>query len=353
MGKPSIALLHYTTPPIVGGVENVMAEHARLLRGKGYPVMIVAGRGSTEKPFGDPEIAIIPELDSQHPRNLKMTQDLVMGRQPAEFEEFAGLIESRLEPLLQRADHVLVHNVFNFHFNLPFTAALHRLLDRRLPPRFTAWCHDISRYVNPASGSEQRRGYPWDLLRTYRPELAYVAVSRRRQRALASVLGCDSSQIRVIPNGADSALLLGLSGLVKDLAQELRLADADLIMLMPVRITRAKNLEFALRVTAAIRAAHVRVRLIVTGPPDPHAADGLAYYDTLLALRERLDLRQEVQFLFEGTARHAGPLIVGAESVAELYRISDLVLMPSLREGFGLPVLEAGLVGKPVFSTDV
>jgi glycosyltransferase involved in cell wall biosynthesis len=33
--------------------------------------------------------------------------------------------------------------------------------------------------------------------------------------------------------------------------------------------------------------------------------------------------------------------------------VSDVVFLPSHREGFGMPVLEAGLVGAPVVCTDV
>jgi glycosyltransferase involved in cell wall biosynthesis len=32
--------------------------------------------------------------------------------------------------------------------------------------------------------------------------------------------------------------------------------------------------------------------------------------------------------------------------------VSDALFMPSRREGFGMPILEAGLAGIPVFSTD-
>jgi glycosyltransferase involved in cell wall biosynthesis len=39
--------------------------------------------------------------------------------------------------------------------------------------------------------------------------------------------------------------------------------------------------------------------------------------------------------------------------VGDLFRVSDLVFMPSHREGFGMPVLEAGLAGLPVFSTPI
>ena len=39
--------------------------------------------------------------------------------------------------------------------------------------------------------------------------------------------------------------------------------------------------------------------------------------------------------------------------MGDLYRVSDLMFMPSHREGFGMPVLEAGLTGIPVVCTRV
>jgi glycosyltransferase involved in cell wall biosynthesis len=39
--------------------------------------------------------------------------------------------------------------------------------------------------------------------------------------------------------------------------------------------------------------------------------------------------------------------------VGDLFRVSDLMFMPSHREGFAMPVLEAGLAGIPVVSTAV
>jgi len=40
-----IAMLHYTCPPVVGGVEAVMADHARLFAARGYQVTVITGRG--------------------------------------------------------------------------------------------------------------------------------------------------------------------------------------------------------------------------------------------------------------------------------------------------------------------
>ena len=39
--------------------------------------------------------------------------------------------------------------------------------------------------------------------------------------------------------------------------------------------------------------------------------------------------------------------------IRELYRVADALLFPSAQEGFGLPVLEAGLARLPAFCADI
>ena len=104
---------------------------------------------------------------------------------------------------------------------------------------------------------------------------------------------------------------------------------------------------------AALKASGLRPKLVVTGPPDPHSSNSAAYWSELLALRRELELDQDVVFIYEGTSLLPGPLTIDAPTVAELFRACDLVLMPSHREGFGIPILEGGLVGKPVFCSAV
>ena len=119
-------------------------------------------------------------------------------------------------------------------------------------------------------------------MREYQPHLIYVTVSAQRQKTLADILGCSPDLIQVVPNGVDPSVLLGLSPSGAQRAEEFGLLSSDIILLMPIRITRAKNIEFALRVTAAIKDAGLRPRLVVTGPPDPHASKMDSYYSQLL-----------------------------------------------------------------------
>ena len=41
----NIAILHYSVPPVVGGVESVIAHHARLMAADGHSVRLIAARG--------------------------------------------------------------------------------------------------------------------------------------------------------------------------------------------------------------------------------------------------------------------------------------------------------------------
>ncbi len=353
MSKPRIAVLHYTAPPIVGGVEHVIAEHTGLFIKAGYPVSVIAGPNGAGGIHPQGTVRLIPLMDSQHPENLAIAEGLEHGNVPRQFRAYQAGLEATLLPLLADQDVIIAHNVLTMHFNLPLTAVLHQWLNQGVIRRLIAWCHDISRHVNPPSGAVQRFGFPWDLLRTYRPEITYVAVSSRRQHALAEILGCSREYIHVVPNGVDPGSLFGLSDLGQHLLEEFNLLEAGLLLLMPIRVTRAKNIEFALQVTAALKAAGMRPRLVVTGPPDPHVPASGAYFDQLRSLRRTLKLDEEAIFVYEGTSRIASPLTISTSVVAELYRVSDLVLMPSHREGFGMPVLEAALVGKPVFATTV
>jgi glycosyltransferase involved in cell wall biosynthesis len=352
MSPAPTAILHYAAPPIVGGVEAVIQAHAETFLENGYPVTVIAGRGeATALPPGTGLIQI-PEIDSQHAQILKMSKLLEQGQIPPLFEEMVGTLVEILAPILSRFDSVIVHNVFTKHFNLPLTTALHRLLDQDRVPNCIAWCHDFT-WTSPSSSSKVQAGYPWDLLRTYRPDSTYVVVSERRQRELADLFGCDLERIRVVYNGVDPGMLLGLSAPGKALVKQLGLLACDLILLMPVRVTQAKNIEYALHTVAALKAAGCRVKLILTGPPDPHDAASMAYFRELQALRRDLGIDQEMRFVFESGPDPEEGLLIETEVVGDLFRVSDLMFMPSHREGFAMPVLEAGLVGIPVVCTEV
>jgi glycosyltransferase involved in cell wall biosynthesis len=345
-------MLHYSAPPVVGGVEAVILAHAQTFVQAGYPVTVIAGRGEVEALPAGVDLVLVPEIDSQHAEVARMSAKLEVGQVPPGFEAMSERLGETLAPILCRFDNVIVHNVFSKHFNLPLTAALDRLLDGDEPPYCIAWCHDLT-WTSPSSGSKVQPGYPWDLLRTPRPDVTYVVVSQRRQQELAGLFGCPAEEIRVIYNGVDPQVLLGLSPEGAALVQRLGLLEQDLVLLMPVRVTQAKNIEYALRVVAALKARGSRPKLVLTGPPDPHDVESMSYFRSLQALRGELGLDAEMRFVFESGSDPGEPHLVDAGVVGDIFRVSDVMFMPSHREGFAMPVLEAGLAGVPAVCTQV
>src|SRR5207302_1269573 len=83
-------------------------------------------------------------------------------------------------------------------------------------------------------------------LRTAIPGVTYVAVSTDGRRELAALLGVPKAQIEIVPNGVDPAAFLRLTPTGRWLAAALRLWEQQVVLLLPVRITRRKQIEYAL-----------------------------------------------------------------------------------------------------------
>jgi mannosylglucosylglycerate synthase len=353
MPKPAGAIIHYSIPPVIGGVESVIRAHAEQFVQHQYPLRVIAGRGGEGVAFPPGvDLVIIPELDTNHPRVLEMNAALEKGKLPPDFTQFTEKIANHLRPQLERMQWVIVHNVFSKHFNLAFTAALFKLLDEGAIHGCIAWCHDLS-WTSEHSRSKLFPDYPWELLRSPHPHINYVVISEQRRKELASLFDYPQERIRIIYNGVDPHKFLGISGQGWSLCRRLELLDSDLILLMPVRITQAKNIEYAVRVIAELKTRGSRAMLVVTGPPDPHDTGIMEYYRSLLDLRAQLKLDHEVRFVYESGPTASKPFFIDEDTIGELYRLADLVFLPSHREGFGMPVLEAGLAGRPVISTPI
>jgi len=80
MPKPSVAILHYSCPPVIGGVEFIIEAHARAFVETGYPIRFIVGRGGA----GDPGIktVVIPEIASRGGPNARVLKALASGSVP-------------------------------------------------------------------------------------------------------------------------------------------------------------------------------------------------------------------------------------------------------------------------------
>jgi glycosyltransferase involved in cell wall biosynthesis len=340
-----IALIHYAAPPVVGGVEAVMARQAEQLSRAGHAVRVLAGRGAA----WDPDIPVIinPLFDSRQARILEMKADLDRGVVPGGFDALVAEIFRDLLASLAGVEIVIAHNVASLHKNLALTAALYELSQTPGAPRVVLWHHDLA-WTAARYQTELHPGLPWDLLRQSWPGVKQVVVSQARRAELCTLMGIPQSQVTVIPSGMDVPGFARIRPETWKLAQGLGLDRAAPLLLAPVRLTRRKNLEQGLRIAAAMRLRMPQVALVITGPPGAHNPDNEVYFRELLALRKEFGLERNAFLLAE-----LRPEGLSDDEMIDFYHLADALLVTSREEGFGIPVLEAGLARLPIFCTDL
>jgi glycosyltransferase involved in cell wall biosynthesis len=327
-------------------VESVLAQHARLMSRAGHRVRVIAGRGEAWALERGVRLVSVPLVDSLHPRVLAAKETLDRGQVPPEFEPLSAEIESAVEEALAGADLVVAHNVCSLHKNLALTAALRRLCAKGAGGRWALWHHDLA-WATPRYRAELYEGFPWDLIREDWG-VAHVAVSEARRDELTALMGIGKDRAHVIPNGVEPASFLKLGPESLALAHSLGWMQGWPRLLLPVRITPRKNIELALRALDALRHEYPRAMLVVTGPPGPHNPENAAYFDNLRRLRDDLGLGASARFLAEHTSDY-----IPDEVIADFYRMADALLLTSREEGFGIPLVEAGLSRLPVFCSDI
>ncbi len=338
ISQPRIAILHYAAPPTIGGVESTIAAHARLFASHGYPVKIIAGRG---EPFDSRiPVTIIRDVDSKSELVLQVNAELVQGIVSKKFQTLVNRLIDTLTNALADCDVLIAHNVLSLHKNLALTTALESIPRLKL----IAWCHDFA-WTDPQYADEIHPGLPWALLKQPWREVAYIVVSEARKRELENLWHA-SANISIIPPGIDACEFLGVTEKTRQWISDLGLAGAEPLLLLPARLTRRKKIERAIETISALRRCGANAKLIVTGPPGPHNPANVAYLEQLQAQRRVLGVQDAVLFLYElGT--------VDAATQRDLFLLADALFFPSEREGFGIPILEAGLARLPIFCSDL
>lgn len=336
-----IAIVHYAYPPVIGGVEFVMEQHAQLFARKGYQVKIIAGRG--ESSVEGVEVVEIPEFLPSAPRNKAAQAELMEAGAMPLHEALKAEMKQALAAALADCDVAFVHNMMTMHFNLSATAALAELAEEAtLTTRFVSWVHDLAAIdENYGLGGRLKRS-PWDIITKPPANFEHAIISANRQEQFCELMGVGTEFCPVVPNGVRYIRLLRLTEDVRQLCRRYGILYQDIVLLQPTRILRRKNIEFGIRVLAELKQMGKKATYLVTGAPDPHNAATREYGRELKDLISELGVESSFHFVSE-------TFKVSDDDLVGLYNAADVLFMPSRQEGFGLPLLEAGVFRMPFF----
>ena len=156
-----------------------------------------------------------------------------------------------------------------------------------------------------------------------------LADSESTKRDLLRFYKADESKITVVPLGYGKEFVRKPKEEVAYLYDKFNIPRDKKILLYVGNLLPHKNLNMLLEGFARMQGRE-DCRLVLVGK----AFDG------------RTQDTREKDLGLEGLTIHAG--MVSQEDLVSFYNLADLVVLPSLYEGFGLPVLEAFACGTPV-----
>jgi len=168
--------------------------------------------------------------------------------------------------------------------------------------------------------------------------------------------GVPDNKISYLPNGVD--LEVFNTNISQEEASQARekigISKQEKLLLYPVRVVPRKNIEEAILLIYFIRQITNRnYVLMVTGKVDKCDSLSEGYYQVLKKIRELAGF----PVIFNRNS-HSDPFPLKREynkegkierfSIADIYQVSETIIMTSLREGFGYPFLECWFAKKSV-----
>ncbi|HEU5346044.1 MAG TPA: glycosyltransferase family 1 protein [Ktedonobacterales bacterium] len=211
--------------------------------------------------------------------------------------------------------------------------------DFSLPPslgaRTVVTIHDLAFMTHPECAVPSLRGYLNRVVpRAVRRADHLIAVSQRTADDLVALLGVAPKRITVIHLGVDPSVRRVEDAATLSATQArygLRAPFALAVGTIEPRKNYARLIE---AFSVARRQPGGPAQLVIAG------RKGWLYDDVFQAV-ERLNLGDAVRFLD----------YVPDADLAPLYSLASVVVMPSLYEGFGIPVVEAMACGVPVIAS--
>ncbi len=304
-----VRVLHIIGDSCYGGIAGIILGLGRTAQSEGWQVDVLTTNPVVQEAFARQSLGIV-NLD-------------VIRREMRPLWDLMGLI--RLSRFLRSQRYRIVHT---------------HTSKGGFVGRLAAWLAGVPIIVHTAHGfaiHEQspawaRIAYSWLERLAARWCHRIVSVSEFH-RGWAVQLGiCQAGQIQAIPNGI-TPLVRTDGSATSGLRRQLEVGDSDLLILSAARLAPDKGLTHLIEAAAVLPHGETRYRFAIAGEGPVR--------ESLERLVQDRGVSERVTFL--GFRRDIGDLLAAC----------DLVVLPSLREGLSISLLEAMAAGKPIIATSI
>jgi glycosyltransferase involved in cell wall biosynthesis len=304
----TIRLLHVVGDSRFGGAARIILRLGQITKAEGWHVDVL----TTDPTF---------QQAARH-HGLGLVNADVIRRDIRPFWDLAGLC--RLRDLLKREPYQIVHT---------------HTSKAGFVGRLAAWLAGVPVIVHTAHGfafhersSGSARFFYATLERIASRWCDQIVSVSEFHRHWALELGiCKPFKILAIPNGIADVCRPKIAP--ADLRHRLGVRDGSLFILSMARLAPDKGLEYLIEAATILQRTERRFQVVIAGDGPVRAR--------LQRMARDLGIAERVIFLgFR-------------EDVDDLLAACDLVVLPSLREGLSIALLEAMAAGKPIIATSI
>ncbi|MCP4748168.1 MAG: glycosyltransferase family 4 protein [Desulfobacteraceae bacterium] len=335
-GPLRICILSYRSKPHCGGQGVYVANLSNALHQLGHSVDVLSGPPYPELTNGA-RLRRLPSLDLYNPDGLFRKPSFKELSDPVNLIEWLdvctmgfpepltfGVRASRALNKLARYDIIhdnqsLSYGLWAIARRLPTVATIHHpiTVDKRLAVRAE---NSFYRKV------KQLRWFSFvNMQKRVAPALKrIITVSKEAGNGISREFGISESKITVVANGIDTQRFYPIAGIAP---------EPDRLIVTTSSDTPLKGLAFLLHAIAKLAPKRPKLKLIVVGAPQKNSP--------IPGLIKTLGIGNRITFT--GILDH--------ETYVRQYARAAIAVVPSLYEGFGLPVGEAMACAKPVIST--
>lgn len=310
----------------------VVGEQLKMLNRAGYNPVLIACEG-----WEPPEDTVHSTVETKlmYPAALHDPQ-----ARAEDIDEVVDLLYQQLNDILPDDATVITHDLIFLPDYTIMNLAARRLAKDRPSIKWLHWVHSAT---NPTTVSEERNMFGEkyaEALNSPFPNSIICYPNAYDIPRVARNFNFEEDQIVEVPHSTDPTE--GLHPLVQRLYDEKHLGDADLLMVLPVRLDRGKYVEANIRLIGAYKRLGLTPHLVVCDFQST-GGDKVTYREELKKLAADLGAGDCVTFLseFDDIAQMEVP----HDIVLDLFTLSNVFALGSKSETYSLIAQEAMLKG--------
>lgn len=310
----------------------VVGEQLKMMKRNGYnPVLIAA------ETWMPPEDSIFAEVESklmfptgQHDPNTQVEQ----------VEEMVDIAYQQLKEILPEKAVVITHDLIFLPDYTIYNLAARKLANERPGLHWLHWVHSAT---NPRQVAEERAMFGdryVAALESQFPNSIICYPNAADTFRVAANFGFEEDKVVEVPHSTDPTD--GMHPIVKRLYDDKKLGEADVLMVLPVRLDRGKNVEMNVRLIAGCRHIGLNPHLVVCDFQST-GDDKVVYRKDLKELAGSLGVADCVTFLSEFD--DMASLEIDHDVILDLFSLSNVFLLGSKSETYSLIAQEAMMRG--------